>query len=149
MTSKLPELAERLKTPPMHYSYLKHRRQMMRQVVLPVVLSGLALVGMIVWISIATFKQGGDVGRWAAISTIWVIIPMLVAGLVVLAILGGLIYGMARLLKAIPYYTGIAQEYVILARGYIIRGADMAVKPILKLNEWLQTAKAFFERITP
>lgn len=149
MTPKLPELAERLKTPPAHYSYLKHRRQMMRQVVLPVVLSALALVGMVVWISIATFKQGGDVGRWAAISTIWVIIPTLIGGLIVLAILGGLIYGMARLLKALPYYTGIAQDYVVLARGYIVRGADMAVKPIVALNGWLQTAKAFFERITP
>ena len=149
MNPKLPELAERLKTPPAHYSYLKHRKQMMRQVLLPVVLSALALVGMIVWISIATFKQGGDVERWAAVSTIWVIIPMLLGGLVVLAILCALIYGMARLLNATPYYTGIAQEYVILARGYIVRGADMAVKPILKLNEWLQTAKAFFERITP
>jgi len=149
MTPKLPELAERLKTPPAHYSYLKHRRQVLRQVVLPVVLSALALVGMVVWISIATFKQGGDVGRWAAVSTIWVIIPTLIGGLIVLAILGGLIYGMARLLKALPYYTGIAQDYVVLARGYIVRGADMAVKPIVALNGWLQTAKAFFERITP
>lgn len=149
MTPNLPNHLERLKTAPVHYSYLKHRRQLMRQIVLPMALSALALAGMIVWISIVTFNQGGDVGRWAAISTIWVIIPMLVGGLVTLAILGGLIYGMARLLSAIPYYTGIAQEYVILARGYIIRGADMAVRPILKLNEWLQTAKAFFERITP
>lgn len=149
MTPKLPELAERLKTPPVHYSYLKHRRQVMRQVVMPVLLSGLALVGMIVWISIATFKQGGDVGRWAAVSTIWVIIPMLVAGLVTLAILGGLIYLMARLLQALPYYTGIAQDYIFIARGYIIRGANMVVKPILALNGWLQTAKAFFERMTP
>lgn len=149
MTPKLPELAERLKRPPEHYSYLKHRRQVMRQVVLPVVLSALALVGMIVWISVATFQQGGDVGRWAAISTIWIIVPMLVAGLVALAILGGLIYLMARALKAIPYYTGIAQDYVFIARGYIVRGADMAVKPILALDGWLQTAKAFFERIIP
>ena len=149
MTSKLPELAERLKTPPAHYAYLKHRRQVMRQVVLPVVLSALALVGMIVWVSIATFEQGGDVGRWAAVSTIWVIIPTLLGGLVVLAILGGLIYGMARLLNALPYYTGIAQDYIFIARGYIIRGADMVTKPILALDGWLQSMKAFFERMTP
>lgn len=149
MNAKLPDLAERLKTSPKHYSYLKHRNQVMRQIILPVVLSALVLIGIVVWVSYATFNQGGDVGRWAAISTIWVIIPMLIGGLVVLAILGGLIYGMARLLEALPYYTGIAQDYIFIARGYIIRGADMAVKPILKLNEWLQTAKAFFERITP
>ncbi len=149
MTPKLPELAERLSKPPEHYSYLKHRKQMMRQVVLPVLLSALGLVAMVIWICFATFKQDGDVGRWAAISTIWVIIPMLLGGLIVLAILGGLIYGMARLLQAIPYYTGITQDYIFLARGYIVRGADLAVKPILALNGWLQSAKAFFERITP
>lgn len=149
MNAKLPELAERLKTPPVHYSYLKHRKQVMQKIILPVVLSALVLVGIVVWVSIATFSQGGDVGRWAAISTIWVIIPMLVGGLVVLAILGGLIYGMAKLLGALPYYTGIAQDYVIIARGYIIRAADMAVKPILAVNGWLETMKTFFERMTP
>jgi hypothetical protein len=121
----------------------------MSKIVLPVALSALALAGMVVWISIATFKQGGDVGRWAAISTIWVIIPMFLGGLVVLALLIGLIYLMARLLKAIPYYTGLGQDYVFIARGYIVRGADLAVKPILALNGWLQTVKTFFERMTP
>ena len=149
MNVKLPELAERLKTPPEHYSYLKHRRQVMRQVILPVVLSALVLVGIVVWVSFATFRQGGDVGRWAAISTIWVIIPMLLGGLVVLAIIGGLIYGMAKLLGALPYYTGIAQDYVFIARGYILRATDMIVKPIIGLNGWLESMKAFFERMTP
>lgn len=149
MSNKLPDLAERLKTKPEHYSYLKHRNQVMRQIVLPVALSALVLVAIVVWVSYATFNQGGDVGRWAAISTIWVVIPMLLGGLVVLAILGGLIYGMARLLGALPYYTGIAQDYIFIARGYIIRGANMVVKPINALNDWLQTAKAFFERMTP
>lgn len=133
----------------MHYSYLKHRNQVVKQIILPVVLSVLVLVALIAWISIATFKQGGDVGRWAAISTIWVVIPMLLGGLIVLAILGGLIYGMARLLSALPVYTGLAQDYIFIARGYIIRGADMAVKPILAVNGWLESIKAFFERMTP
>ena len=88
-------------------------------------------------------------GRWAAISTMWVSLFILLGGLVTLAILGGLIYLMARLLNALPYYTGIAQDYIFIARGYIMRGADMVVKPILALNGWLQTAKAFFERMTP
>lgn len=141
MKAKLPS--------PEHYSYLRHRKQLMQHIILPILLSALAFVGMIVWISLATFRQGGDVGRWAAISTIWVIIPMLIAGLVVLAILLGLIYLMARALGVLPHYTAIAQDYVFKARGYIVRGADMAVKPILALNSWLESAKAFLERMTP
>lgn len=134
---------------PEHYSYRRHRRQYVRQIVLPVIVSALALVAMIVWISVATFKQGGDVGRWAAISTIWVVIPMLVGGLIFLAILIGLIYLMARALSVLPYYTGIAQDYVFKARGYIMRGAEMAARPIIAVNGWLETIKAFFERMTP
>ena len=132
---------------PKHYSYQLHRKQRNTQIILPIILSVVVLVGLIVWISIATFKQGGDVGRWAAISTIWIVIPVLLAGLVTLVVLIGLIYLMARALQGLPYYTGIAQDYVYKARGYIIRGADMAVKPILALDGWLESIKAFFGRI--
>jgi hypothetical protein len=133
---------------PEHYSYQLHRKQRNLQIILPVVLSGLALIGMIVLISFATFKSDGDVSRWAAISTIWIIIPVLIAGLIVLAVLIGLIYLMARALGALPHYTGIAQEYVYIARGYIIRGADMVVKPVIALEGLIERAKAFFERIS-
>jgi hypothetical protein len=87
------------------------------------------------------------VGRWAAISTIWIVIPILLVGLITLLVLIGLIYLMARALQGLPHYTGIAQDYVYKARGYIIRGADMAVKPILALDGWLESIKAFFGRI--
>ncbi len=132
---------------PEHYSYQLHRKQRNTQIILPIILSIVVLVGLIVLISFATFKQGGDVGRWAAISTIWIVIPILLAGLITLLVLIGLIYLMARALQGLPYYTGIAQDYVYKARGYIIRGADMAVKPILALDGWLESIKAFFGRI--
>jgi hypothetical protein len=119
------------------------------QIILPVLLSVLVFIGMIVLVSLATFTQEGDVGRWAAISTIWIIIPIMIAGLIFLAILIGLIYLMARALGVLPYYTGIAQDYVYKARGYILRGADAAVKPIFAVNGWVENIKAFFGRITP
>lgn len=147
MKAKPPHHFEKLSASPEHYSYLRHRKQRTRQVFLPVILSALLFVGMILLVSFATFNQGGDVGRWAAISTIWIIIPLLVAGLILLVLLVGLIYLMARALGVLPYYTGMAQDYVHIAKGYIVHGADMAVKPILLLNGWLETVKAFLERI--
>ncbi len=132
---------------PEHYSYQLHRKQRNTQIILPIILSVVVLVGLIVLISFATFKQGGDVGRWAAISTIWIVIPILLAGLITLLVLIGLIYLMARALQGLPHYTGIAQDYVYMARGYIIRAADMAAKPILVLDGWLESIKAFFGRI--
>lgn len=134
---------------PEHYSYLKHRKQRVNQIILPVVISTLVFIGFIVLVSYATFNQSGDVGRWAAISTIWIVIPVMVVGLILLVLLIGLIYLMARAIGGLPYYTGIAQEYVFKAEAIIKRGAKMAVKPIIAINGWLETIKAFFEKVTP
>lgn len=130
-----------------HYSYQRHRQQRVTQVILPVLLGALLMVGMIVLISLSTFNSGGDVVRWAAISTIWIVIPIMLAGLIVLAILIGLIYLMVRALGALPRYTGIAQDYVYKARACILRAADMAVRPVIVLNGWLEHIKAFIGRI--
>lgn len=134
---------------PEHYSYQVHRKQVVRQVILPVVIASLLLIGLIVLICLATFNQGGDVGRWAAISTIWIVIPILLVGLILLALLIGLIYLLARALGAMPRYTGLVQDYVYLAQGYIVRGADMVVKPILAVDGWLENIKEFLGRIKP
>ncbi len=133
---------------PDHFSYLKHRNQRATQIILPVVLSSLLLVGLIVLICISTFNSGGDVGRWAAISTMWIIIPLLVAGLIVLAIIVGLIYLMMRLLDVLPHYTGMAQDYVSLARAYIIRGADMVSHPVIALEGFAESIREFFGRMS-
>jgi uncharacterized membrane protein len=134
---------------PDHYSYLRHRKQHTTQIILPIVISVILMIALIVLISLVTFNSNGDVNRWAAISTIWIIIPTLLAGLLLLAILIGLIYLMARALKALPYYTGLAQDYVNIAKAYITRGADMAAKPVFAVDSVVETIKAFLERITP
>jgi len=131
---------------PEHLSYKRHRKQTMNQIVLPVVLSALLMIVLIALISLATFGADGDVSRWAAVSTIWIVIPILVAGLITLVILIGLIYLMARGLAAIPIYTGIAQDYAAKARGVITRGARMLVKPFLVIEGWSANIQEFFRK---
>ena len=131
---------------PEHHSYKIHRKQMVNQIILPVVLFSLLMIALIVLISVATFRADGDVGRWAAISTIWLVIPVLVAGLIVLVILIGLIYLMARGLELLPVYTGIAQDYVAKARWYITRGANMLVKPFLAIEGLSASIHQFFRK---
>jgi hypothetical protein len=104
------------------------------------------MIIMIILISLSTFKSGGDVARWAAISTIWIIIPILIGGLIFLALLIALIYGMARLLNMLPHYTSIAQDYVYVARSYIVRGADAVSNSIISIDGFIATIKTFFQR---
>ncbi|MCC7118487.1 MAG: hypothetical protein IT310_08190 [Anaerolineales bacterium] len=131
------------------YSYTQHRKQVMRKIILPVVIATLLIIGLIVLICLATFNAGGDVGRWAAISTMWILIPVMIAGIIALALLIGVIYLLALALARLPHYTGLAQDYVYIARGYIVRGADALVKPVIGLNAWLENLKEFIGRMTP
>lgn len=132
---------------PTHESYLKHRKQTMQQIVLPMILAAVLMVAFVVWICIATFRDNGEVGRWAAISTIWIALPILLAGLITMAILGGLVYLMMRLLGILPTYTGMAQDYVQLGALYIQRFTEAAVKPIFAVDGLAAYIKAIFGRI--
>ena len=131
---------------PVHESYRRHRRELVWQIILPVALTALFIVVLIVLINIATFNEGGDVGRWAAISTIWIVIPVMVAGLILLALLVALVYLLKRLLGITPTYTGLAQDYVHKAAAYVKRGTEMAVKPVLFLDGIGASLKALFGR---
>jgi len=125
MEAKIPK--------PVHMSYQKHRKDLVWKIILPVVLSAVLCIGMIVLINIATFN-GGDVARWAAISTMWIAIPTMFGMLIVLALLGGIIYLLAKLLNITPNYTAMAQDFFHLIQSYAKRGADAAAKPIILLD---------------
>ena len=134
---------------PVHASYLKHRSQRTWQVILPVVLSAALCIALIVLINVATFRDGGDVARWAAVSTIWIVIPVMFGLLIVFALLAGLVYLMYKLLDVTPTYTGMAQDYVHIGAGYVRRALDAIIKPVLQLNGMLASINAFFERMKP
>jgi hypothetical protein len=141
MNDKLPQ--------PAHESYLKHRKQLAWQIILPMALTVVLCIALIVLINIATFRDNGDVARWAAVSTIWIVIPIMIGLLIFTALLGGLVYLMYKLLNVTPNYTGLAQDYVNKAAVYIKRGADAVAKPIINLNGILASISAFFERMKP
>ena len=131
---------------PVHESYNRHRRQRTTQIILPVVLGALLFVGLVVLINISAWGYNGDVGRWAAIATMWISIPVCLMGFVFLALLGGIIYLMGRLLGVVPTYTGKAQDFVHKLAIRIRRIADAIVKPIISLNGTGATIKALLGR---
>ena len=133
-----------LPIPAEHSSFKKHRRQLWTQILVPLLVVVLILIAVIVLTVFSTFQENGDVERWAAISTMWIVIPILIAGLLVLVVFGGMVYGMARLLAVIPPYSGQAQKFIWRVEGYIRRGANMAVKPVLALDGILAAVQRLF-----
>ena len=124
----------RLPSPAEHPSYKNHRRELWTKILVPMLIAVAIIIAVATLTGIATFRDDGEVGRWAAISIIWLVIPLMAAGLLLLIVFFGIIYGMARLLALIPGYTGQAQRIVWRIEGYVKRGADQAVRPILALD---------------
>jgi hypothetical protein len=131
---------------PVHESYRRHRKQRTAQIILPVVLAAMLFLAIVVLVNIATFRDSGDVGRWAAISTMWIAIPVCISGFVFLALLGGLVYLMGQLLGIAPTYTGKAQDFVHKLAIRIRRAAEMTVKPVFAVNGFGATIKALLGR---
>ena len=131
---------------PVHESYLRHRKQRNGQIILPMVLAALVFIAVVVMLILATANGTGDVGRWAAISTMWIAIPTCLMGFAFLALLGGLIYLFGRLLGVAPRYTGEAQNFVHKLAIRIRRAADMTVRPIIAVNGYGATIKALLGR---
>ena len=139
MKAKLPQ--------PVHESYLRHRKQVTWQIVLPVLLMVVLIIALVVLINIATFRDNGDVARWAAISTIWMVVPIMLGMLIFLVLLVGLIYLLSKLLGITPRYTGLAQDYVHKFAGAIKRGLDAIVKQFIEIQGVLASIREFFGRI--
>jgi hypothetical protein len=129
---------------PIHESYLRHRRQRTTQIILPVVLAALLCIAMVVLVNIATFRGDGDVARWAAVSTIWIVIPIMIASLIFFVLLAGLIYLLVQLLGIVPVYTDKAQDFVRMVSLRIRRAADVSVQPIIYLDGIGASIRAFF-----
>ena len=134
----------RLPSPAERSSVEKHRRELWMQILVPLLVAVAVIVAIAALTGIAAFHNNGEVERWAAISTIWIVLPIMVAGLIILIIFVGLVYGMARLLQLIPPYTGQAQKIAWRIESTIRRGAEMAVKPILQVNGFLASIARIF-----
>jgi hypothetical protein len=91
----------------------------------------------------ATFEGNADVSRWAAISTIWLVLPAMVATVIALAALCAAVYLLTKLIGIVPTYTGRAQRIFYRVEGGTRRAAEIARRPVLfvkGLGSFIKTA---------
>lgn len=125
----------------------KHRQQTFWQIWLPLGITLAVFLTLAVLASLASASNPATGELWAAISLIFMLIPVLLAGLVFLAITVGLIYGMAKLFGVAPTYLKKGQYYTYLGASYVLKWADQSVQPILWVQQRLSQVKKFFERL--
>ncbi|MFZ2095707.1 MAG: hypothetical protein WAV05_03630 [Anaerolineales bacterium] len=115
-------------------THAEHRREVFWQITLPLVIGMLLVLAAVVVIIISTVQPVTDVGRWADVSLMWLILPSLFLAFILLAILIGLIVLISYLLRLIPRYALIVQLYIEQAKGKISQIFNLSVEPILRVE---------------
>ena len=120
---------------------------MFAQIVLPIlVVALLALAGIVVaWR--AAFQADGDVGRWAAISTMWLLLPIMTGGLLVLAVSGALIFLLGKVSSWIPQRSARAQRFAARIESGTRRAAEMVRRPVLAVRGVGSLLRSRWQRI--
>lgn len=122
----------------------RHRREVIWQVFIPMVGGTAVLLGACV-LPVAVVIQGGEVRRWADMSVMWLAVPVLVLSLIPLGLLGGAVYGLAKLLGALPGWMYQAQDVFDQLLAVTVRAADWVVEPVIR---W-QSFRASLAKVLP
>jgi hypothetical protein len=124
---------------------INHQRQKAWQIWLPIGLFTALIVFIAVLVVIGTGKNMEFGTRWSSLSVIYLLIPILLMGIMLLAITFGIVYGLAKLLKIMPIYTWKVKTFVDQIMSSINHAADKSVQPILGIEGFFASAKKLFE----
>lgn len=116
-----------------------HRREVLLQITLPLVIGVIIVLVLAV---LAALGAPGNVSRWADVSLIWLIIPMLLVALIFLVVFGGLAFGVFYLIRLIPGYARQVQDFFTLVGAKVKQGSDMAVEPVLRVQSFIASLNA-------
>ncbi len=133
---------------PVNYSPVEvHHRQMFWQVWMPIIVSSLLVLALGTLAIIGAIQGSPVVEHWGAIAAILVILPVLLAGVIILAVVGGIVYGLALLLKNMPNWMLRLQLLMIRVALAFRRAADTATQPVFKVNTFTARAATLWDRI--
>src|SRR5690606_35236343 len=129
--SQMPPVSVPLRNPVTHE---KHRREVFRQIFLPLIIGIILLCAASVFVAYAGLSGTGDVSRWADISVIWIVVPAMVATLIFLILIVGLIYAVIWLLSSLPPLFRRVQDFMVRLHYAVRRGADASAAPFIKVS---------------
>lgn len=95
---------------------------------------------------IGTVQQSDQVNQWGNISAIYLIVPVLITGLVGLALTALMIFGLSKLLKKVPLWMFLLRMRASQMSVIVRRGADSAVAPVMAVNTFNARVRALWKR---
>ena len=115
-------------------THAEHRREAFWQITFPLVIGIPLLLAAVAVIIISATQPVTDVGRWADVSLMWLILPSLIFALILLVLLIGFVYLISYLLRLIPHYALVVQLYFEAGKNKISQLSNLSIEPILRIR---------------
>ncbi len=114
--------------------HAEHRRQVKLQIYLPLIIWILFVFAGGIAIIIYGVRAESTLRRWADVSLIWVLIPVMFIGVLIMIATMGILFGVTRLLGITPGYFKVVQGYFSQAEQKVLQITDGLVEPVLLLR---------------
>lgn len=124
-----------------------HRRQMVRQVWIPLIAAIVIVLALTILAIIGTVQGSSEINRWGNISAVLIILPVMIGGLLMLVIVGGTAYGLRKLLQKMPGWMLRAQLFMLRLSLTVRRVSDSTTKPVFAVNTFQARATTLWDRI--
>ncbi len=126
-------------------THRQHRREVFWQITVPVLIGGLILL---VFALMATQMGMIETSRWADISLIWLIIPMMLFGLITLALLAASVYATIKIILVLPGAAYRLHCFLIRLSGSVRTTGDRLVEPVVRVKGFSASLKSFKRQVS-
>ena len=124
-----------------------HRRDMQRQIWLPLVLALLLVIAILALTILAAIRGEGTVSKGSSVSVIYLVIGWMFAGLVNLALLVVSIRLVAKMYRGLPALGQKARGAVEHVNTFAHKAADSAVRPVMQAEGLAASARALWQAL--
>ncbi|MEE9599443.1 MAG: hypothetical protein V3V66_03185 [Anaerolineales bacterium] len=100
------------------------------QIIFPAIIGAIVILLICVWVVIGV--GAGNITRFAELSTVLLVIPVLFLLLIAMFVLGASLYLVVRLMQGLPSITSRILEFLEKIREVVERISDVVVKPVIR-----------------
>jgi hypothetical protein len=130
-----------------------HRRQTFWQVYVPAFLGAAVFVALCVWVVLYTIGYQPDAHLpdqqtpAAKVAVIWILLPGCLGGLIQLALLGGMVYGLTYGIRGLPGVSHKVLEAIQRAKAVVQQAADKMAAPVISVGSQKAGLDRLWERV--
>jgi len=118
-----------------------HRKEVFWQVTFPLIVGIVFALGLSVWTIVGAVK-GSLASRAADISLMFLILPTMLLGLILFAIIASLAYAVIWLNNNTPSFTRQVQDRFEQVRDGVRNGSDKLVEPVIRYKSRIASLEA-------